>query len=243
MSAVEAHYERQLAAIFPWVVGGVDTALKTGEAEVTSLNLPRTAGDLVLDLGAGFGMHAIPLAHRGARVVAIDSSQVLIDMLVANAPKESLQTVVGDLLGFQQHIVNAPAAILCMGDTITHLPDFTAVQQLVEHAAAALRIGGLFVATFRDYTLQRAGDERFIPVRGDNNRTLTCFLEYAQDVVQIYDILNERGDDGWKLRVSHYPKLRLAPSQLIQSLELKGFQVQRDTAPNGMVRLVAERVR
>ncbi|MEO7999473.1 MAG: class I SAM-dependent methyltransferase, partial [Gemmatimonadaceae bacterium] len=164
-------------------------------------------------------------------------------MLVARAPEGSLQTTVGDLLDFRQNIDDAPSAILCMGDTITHLPDFAAVQNLVEYATAALRIGGLFVTTFRDYSQARVGDERFIPVRSDDHRTLTCYLEYEQDVVQVYDILNERGDDGWKLRVSHYPKLRLAPMYVIQLLEFNGFKVQRDVAANSMVRLVAERIR
>jgi SAM-dependent methyltransferase len=42
-----------------------------------ALGLP--AGSHILDLGCGFGRHAIPLAHRGYRVTGIDLSQTLLD--------------------------------------------------------------------------------------------------------------------------------------------------------------------
>jgi hypothetical protein len=44
--------------------------------------------------------------------------------------------------------------------------------------------GGLFAATFRDYvSAPLQGDARFILVRSDHERLLTCFLEYADTTV------------------------------------------------------------
>jgi 2-polyprenyl-3-methyl-5-hydroxy-6-metoxy-1,4-benzoquinol methylase len=63
-----------------------------------------TDGAAVLDLGAGFGMHATPLARRGARVTAIDTSSELLRALEQLAGDLSIQAVNDDLLAFQNHI-------------------------------------------------------------------------------------------------------------------------------------------
>ena len=56
----------------------------------------------VLDLGAGTGRLAIPLAGRGCRVIAIDPSQAMLERLVAKDGNHMVQTVAaeGALLPF-----------------------------------------------------------------------------------------------------------------------------------------------
>lgn len=65
MTTVTNHYEAHLAPVYLWMSGGVDTAYARGDAEIAAL-LPELApGATAVDLGAGFGMHAIPLGRRG----------------------------------------------------------------------------------------------------------------------------------------------------------------------------------
>lgn len=242
MSTVAEHYERHLAPVYVWMAGGAEAALAAGSAEIEALNLAVAKGDLVLDLGAGFGMHSIPLARRGARVTAIDSSAELLRTLTELSADLPVETVNADLLDFQSHIAEAPSAILCMGDTITHLPDFGAVEKLVARASAELPVGGSLAVSFRDYSEPLTAEQRFIPVRSDETRILTCFLEYESEAVLVHDILHERTTDGWRTRVSWYRKLRLPPQRLIDCLESNGFEVRREPGARGMVRLVARRV-
>jgi 2-polyprenyl-3-methyl-5-hydroxy-6-metoxy-1,4-benzoquinol methylase len=239
MSTAAEHYERHLGPIYVWMAGGAEAALQAGSAEIEALNLPVARGDVVLDLGAGFGMHAIPLARRGARVTAIDSSAELLHTLTELRGDLPIQPVNDDLLRFQNHIAEAPSAILCMGDTITHLPNFGDVEKLVERVSAALAPGGMLVVSFRDYTVPLVGEQRFIPVRSDDTRILTCFLEYEPEAVLVHDIVHERTLDGWQTRVGHYRKLRLSPERLIACLESNGLKVRREAGARGMVRLVA----
>lgn len=69
------------------------------------------SGSTAVDLGAGFGLHAIPLARRGFSVVAIDSYQPLLQELDERAGTLPIRTVNTDLLGFRAHL-NAPAALI-----------------------------------------------------------------------------------------------------------------------------------
>lgn len=152
-----------------------------GESEISAVCHNPSNGLAAVDLGAGFGMHSIPLARRGYSVVAIDCSLKLLEALREYAKTLPIHVVEEDLLAFQKHLSAKVHLILCMGDTLTHLPDRESVARLFFLAAESLHGGGMFIITFRDYTAPLVGDERFTPVRSDKDRILTCFLEYSPD--------------------------------------------------------------
>jgi SAM-dependent methyltransferase len=241
MASVEEHYARHLAPIYLWMVGGAEAAFAAADEELSALGLPAAPGDLIVDLGAGFGMHAVPLARHGASVLAIDSSGELLARLSELSAGLSVRAVEDDLMSFRAHLTAAPAAIVCLGDTLTHLPDRASVELLVAEAAAALAPGGLLVLSFRDYSLPLEGDRRFLAVRSDETRILTCFLEHEATRLRVHDVLYERGADGWSLRVSSYPKLRLDPDELLRSLQDRGLETRREAGLRGMLRLVARK--
>lgn len=240
MSSVTDHYSKHLGPVYAWMAGGVDAAIERGATELSAIALP-SAGGLAVDLGAGFGMHAIPIARRGFHVVAIDSCTALLDELRARSEGLSIGIIQDDLLEFRRHVLSKAQAIFCMGDTLTHLDSEDAVLRLVAEVAAALASGGVFVVTFRDYSTALTGTRRFIPVRSDEDRILTCFLEYSEDAVTVHDILHERTGSQWTMQVSSYRKLRLSPDWIVRSLESQGLSVRREAGMAGMVRVIAVR--
>ena len=240
MTSVAEHYEKILSPVYAWMAGGVDAALAAGKTELDDLDLQLPTGALVVDLGAGFGMHAIPLARSGARVIAVDTSQPLLAELARLAGDLAIKCVHDDLLSFRAHLSEKPTAILCMGDTITHLPEHRNVDFLVHEVAEALAPGGKLVVSFRDYSVALTDEKRFIPVRADERRILTCFLEYEEDTVVVHDILHERAGDAWETHVGSYRKLRLSPERVLSSLESFGFETRREHGARGMIRIVGE---
>jgi SAM-dependent methyltransferase len=242
MSAVAAHYEKHLGPVYTWMIGDLDAAFARGRTELDELGLEPSANGTAIDLGAGFGLHSVPLAERGYAVTAIDSYKPLLDELRLRSPSLPINAVVGEISAFRSYVQRPVDVVLCMGDTLTHLPDFVDVDSLLDGVADALRSGGVFATTFRDYASKPLqGDDRFIPVRSDENRILTCFLEYSADRVTVHDLLHEREKDRWRQRVSSYLKLRLHPERVFDRLTKLGFVVRLDTGMSGMIRVVGTR--
>jgi len=240
VKTVHDHYADHLGPVYTWMVGDIDAAFARSDAELDAVPPPSGVDGTAVDLGAGFGLHAIPLARRGFRVVAVDSYDPLLKELVSRSGSLPIRTVNANLLGFRAHVETPVDVIVCMGDTLTHLPNYSCVESLLGDVAASLSDGGLFVATFRDYvSAALQGDARFILVRGDAERMLTCFLEYADTTVTVHDLLHQCEGGSWRLHASSYPKLRLSPQWVVEHLGTLGFSVHRDTVPGGMVRITA----
>jgi SAM-dependent methyltransferase len=232
------HYADLLAPVYLWMSGGWDAALERGASEVAEFSC--TPG-LAIDLGAGFGMHALPLARMGWRVTAVDSSSELLATLRRSVAGLSVTTVEQDLLTFIADSSSREKAdlILCMGDTLMHLSSEAELEGLSQAIASALAPRGTFVATFRDYTHLPEGNARFIPVRSDAQRIFTCFLEDAGERVRVHDVLHELHDGAWQMRTSSYLKMRTSPNRVQAIFEQAGMHVTLEPSLRGMIRLVA----
>ncbi len=239
MSSVEQHYADHLAPVYEWMVGGASRAFELGESDLAPL---RGVRGLAVDLGAGFGMHAVPLARAGFRVLAFDSSALLLERLRTLGAGLPIDTFHADLVDFASLLPpgERPNLVICMGDTLTHLREAAAVTRLAAGVATALARGGRFVATFRDYSTLPQGERRFIPVRADRSRILTCLLEELPQHVRVHDILQELTPEGWTTKVSSYEKLRLRPEDARTAFHSAGLQAILAPGPRGMVQLVAD---
>lgn len=238
MAQVQQHYDLHLGPIYSWMLG--DAAMASARAELQQPVFQSLQKGLAVDLGAGPGTHAVALAEMGFSVLAIDACEELLKELRWNARSLPVRAVNADLLGFRIHCDAPVRVVVCMNDTLTHLPSRSAVGYLLQDVRAALAPGGVFVATFRDYvTAPLSGGGRFIPVRSDNDKILTCFLEYLDDIVMVHDVLHSRSDAGWSMKVSAYPKLRLDPNWVQMKLRELGFDARLEPGARGMVRLVA----
>jgi 2-polyprenyl-3-methyl-5-hydroxy-6-metoxy-1,4-benzoquinol methylase len=242
MATAETHYQKLLGPVYSWMLGDLDAAFARSTAEIEALPLPAARG-VAVDLGAGLGLHALPLAQRGFEVVAIDSSAVLLDELRSRRGSLAIAIHHADLLELRRLLPKQVQVIVCMGDTLTHLPALSSVESLLAEVAAALPRGGVFATTFRDYaSSELTGEQRFILVRADDARILTCFLEYQDHQVMVHDMLQEKENGRWRQAVSSYPKLRLAPAWVMSKLLELGFSVNRDATLGGMVRIVATKI-
>src|SRR5215467_3163561 len=242
MVSVQQHYDHHLGPIYGWMIGDFETAKAAAREELRAAGISDGAGRIAVDLGAGPGAHAIALAEAGYSVTAIDACAELLEELRGNDGAGSVRGVHADLADLRRYCDDPAHLVLCMGDTLTHLPSLASVDALFADVAQVLAPGGVFIATFRDYASKTLeGNARIIPVRQAKSRILTCFLEYGSTTVTVHDLLHEWTESGWALRVSSYPKLRLSPESARSTLERLGLTVSLASGPRGMTRLIARR--
>lgn len=242
MSNVTDHYEHLLAEHYSWMFG-VSPPVKAAEQRelLTRMNVAR--GELAVDLGAGSGFQSMALADMGfKRIVAIDTNARLLQELRLNCGNHPVEPIESDMMHLSQYVASGTAdVVICMGDTLPHLPARERVPQLFSEIFRALRPGGQVVLSFRDLSSELRGVDRFIPVRSVPDKIMTCFLEYGPGVVMVHDLIHVREGDSWKLLKSSYPKLRLSADEVRQNLQDVGFEVYAKEIVRGMSVLAARR--
>jgi SAM-dependent methyltransferase len=246
MSNVSDHYKQLLSEHYIWMFGA---PFEEKVSEQKAL-LGRILGALqppvlqgpALDLGSGPGFQSLALAHLGfSPVIAIDTSAELLSELAARSASYAIETRVADIASLTSvDLPTAPTVAVCMGDTLTHLSSRDEVENLFTSVFARLAPQGIFILTWRDLTHEFTGTDRFISVRSDDQKIMTCFLEYeTADTVLVHDLLHIQEPAGWVLHKSSYRKLRLSSASVSAALRNAGFRI--DLQEPGRMLLTAAR--
>lgn len=242
MNTAKDHYDQQLASVYSWMSGTSEAVIKRNRDLFCQLAIDSTPRGLAIDLGAGSGFQSIPLAELGFSVIAVDFCAALLSELSDRANHLSIRTIHDNIVNFSKYVGEQAQIIVCMGDTLTHLESLSSVQSLLSSVGSTLAINGKLILTFRDYvSVESRGTQRFIPVRSDESTILTCFLEYHEGIVEVYDLLYRKDGERWVLNASSYPKLRIDKNWLCEQLQKSGLQVVRDEIINGMICIVAQK--
>ena len=242
MSDVTKHYETLLARHYSWMVGSA-FANKVAEQQTLLEELgAKGRSGLALDLGCGPGYQSVALAELGlSPVLAVDGSEVLLKELTGHAKGLLVEPVCADIRDLKKFSRPGLASVIvCMGDTLTHLQSLGEVSQLLADAHQALMPGGLLVLTFRDLSIAREGLDRFLPIRADADRIMTCMLEFETDHVVINDLIHVRDGESWSLHKSSFRKVRLGVEDVLADLRLLGFDIRMNKPlANGMQAIAA----
>jgi SAM-dependent methyltransferase len=241
-AAVHGHYEDILSLHYSRLFGDFAAKVAEQRALLERLVVAAGAGALAVDLGCGSGFQSLALAAMGFRVRAVDLSPRLLAELAGRAAGLPVETVEGDLRSAAALVPPGATLVVCMGDTISHLPRETDLDDVFTGVAGRLAAGGRLILAFRDLSTEARELDRFIPVCALDDLVVTCFLEYEPRTVKVHDLVWTRQAGSWRFQRGMYRKLRLAPSAVGARLERAGFRVASDAAPGGLAVLVGTRV-
>lgn len=222
---VKEHYDSHLGNFYSWMIGDYETLVSGNINYFTSHNMGDGKGKTAVDFGCGNGVHSIALSGLGYNVISFDFNKQLLDEFRTKETERSVKIIEADFMDFEKHLSVKPDLIICMGDTITHLNNKSDIELILQKSCNALNEKGQLIISFRDLTVPLTGTDRFLPVKSDDSRILTCVLEYCDDYVMVHDLLHERENGTWVQKISSYKKLRISGEEMKGMLTAAGFDV------------------
>ncbi|HEY5826278.1 MAG TPA: class I SAM-dependent methyltransferase [Cyclobacteriaceae bacterium] len=236
---VKEHYNTHLADFYSWMTGDFETKQREFQTFLRDNAIIPWSAKGAIDLGAGHGLQSVPLAKLGFKVLSVDFNKHLLDELEFNAKGLNIEILNDDIKRIAQFAGKEIELIVCCGDTLSHLDNKQEIENLIADISMILKAGGKTLLSFRDYSVELAGDNRFIPVKSDDTRILTCVLDYENETVRVTDLLHEKTETGWKQKVSSYNKVRIVTNEIVKILETNGMKVQLNQVINRMTTIMA----
>jgi 2-polyprenyl-3-methyl-5-hydroxy-6-metoxy-1,4-benzoquinol methylase len=238
---VEEHYNNHLANFYSWMVGDFDQKRTEFQDFLENNRIYPKDTKVAIDLGAGHGIQSVALKNMGFDVTAIDFNEQLLDELKSHPEGKSIKTVKTNIRNIKEYSGLKPALIVCWGDTITHLENKAEIEKLIGDCTGILCENGKLILSYRDYSNELNDQQRFIPVKSDKNRILTCILDYEPDKVKVTDLLHEKTENGWNQKVSSYRKVRITPKEIAEMIENNGMKMILNESINRMQTTIAEK--
>ncbi len=240
---VKEHYEQHLGNFYSWFSGSFEKNSEAFKAFCIDNKIMPASTKTAIDLGAGNGAQSYALAGLGFQVKAIDFNKQLLAEMGTRNNSNLIEIINDDIRSVGKFSSFHPELIICCGDTLPHLDSFSEVRALIRDAADILVTKGKIILTFRDYSTELQDTNRFIPVKSDSGRILTCFLEYFPDKVRVTDLLHEMENGTWVQKVSSYYKTRITNNLVVNCLIDSGFDVILDKTENRIISLIGQKNR
>lgn len=238
---VKEHYDNHLADFYSWMIGDFDKGKEFFKDFCFKNGIKPFDSGYAIDLGAGNGIQSIALGELEFNVKAVDFSRKLLSDLKIKIAGLSVEPIHGDIKDIKT-ISNQPVdLIICCGDTISHLDTFEQLENLIHDCYDLLIKNGNLILSFRDYSIALSDTQRFIPVKSDNDKILTCIIDYLDTKITVTDLLYEKGDGTWIQKVSSYEKLRLQTDNVINMAKSIGFTVSKNENINRMINLILKK--
>jgi SAM-dependent methyltransferase len=107
----------------------------------------------ILDVSTGTGFHSVQLLRAGFDVTSVDGSAEMLIKAFENAKRRNLilNTVQADWRWLNRAIVGKYDAIICLGNSFTHLFDEMDRRRVLAEFYAALRYDGILILDQRNY--------------------------------------------------------------------------------------------
>ncbi|HEX2788304.1 MAG TPA: methyltransferase domain-containing protein [Ignavibacteria bacterium] len=242
MNKVKEHYDNHLGRFYSWMIGDFQTLVDFHKEFYLRKGIVPQSTKLAIDLGAANGVHTIALSDLGFDVFAIDSNDTLLNELHEKAGNRNIKIIYDDIKTIKNYESYKPELIVCVGDTISHLETLNEIEKLIEDSYEILIENGKLVLSFRDYTDEPSAEQRFIPVKSDKDRILTCYLDYQPDKIITSDMIYENINGEWKFSLSSYSKYRVKKQLMIDILKNTDFEVLNEETINGMCYIVCKKV-
>ena len=152
---------------------------------IDKLNI--TEEDVVLDFGCGTGAIALNIARYCKKVICVDISRVMLDILENKAEKEDIKNIETHCAGFlTYHHVGEPVDKMVSKAALHHLPDFWKSISLL-NIANILKTGGKLYLFDVIFTIEPQDYEKSITNLIENYQNIAGDSMAAEAIVHVKD--------------------------------------------------------
>jgi SAM-dependent methyltransferase len=195
--------------------------------------LRRTDGT-ILDVGCGTGGHVRQMLDQGGDAWGTDLSSRMIEIARELDPEHEERYSVDSMLNAHCHAAAPVDLLVCIGNSLSHLSDRTAVRSFIGTVRDAVTPGGRAVIQIVEMESIRKGASRELP-------TLHAFVSEQQSAVllrrtyhresddrMLFDAVLEHQTESGPVEAHVQQKLLvLSPTVLADQLRSAGFQSVR----------------
>jgi SAM-dependent methyltransferase len=184
----------------------------------------------VLDCACGTGRHAILFAQNGLDVTGIDIDREMIELARKNAADAGVK-VLFETAAFSELDLKFPErrfdAVICVGNSLSQLPDLAGVKDAIRNFASVCRPGGvlaLHVLNYRSLLKKEmvAQPLRVVGVEGRREFFQKIFLPRVKGV-DVVTVHGRECDGGWGSEVRRGVLLPIDVDDLRRFVTGSGF--------------------
>ena len=238
---VKEHYDNHLADFYSWMIGDFEKGKNFFKDFCIKNKIEPIKTENAIDLGAGNGIQSIALGELGFKVMSVDFNEKLLSELKLKIGALPIRLIEDDIRNIKTFTDSSVDLLICCGDTISHLGTFEQLDNLIQDCYDLLNTSGNLILSFRDYSIALSDTQRFIPVKSDDNRILTCVIDYKDDKITVTDLLHEKNNGIWSQKISSYDKLRIRTDSIINMAKTIGFSVGLNENINRMTYLILKK--
>lgn len=123
------------------------------EGEFFIETLRKKGAKKVLDVATGTGFHSVMLRKAGFEVTSVDGSQEMLAKAFENARgnDQLLRTIHSDWRWLNRHVHDLYDAVICLGNSFTHLHNENDRRKSLAEFYATLRHDGILILDQRNY--------------------------------------------------------------------------------------------
>ena len=184
----------------------------------------------VLDVACGTGWHTIALSQRGYEAVGTDISAGMIQRARENGAREGVpvrfvRAGFGQLAG---QVGKGFDGVICMGNSLPHVPSAEALRETLSDFAAVLHPGGVLIIQQRNFDRVWSERQRFMPLqthREDNREWLFFrFYDFGEERIT-FNMVTLRQEGGrWDCQVRATELWPILRDHLVELLREVGFR-------------------
>ena len=186
----------------------------------------------VLDAACGTGQHALALAALGYNAAGADLSPGMIERARQNAAERELQ-VRFEVAGFgelgETFRRGSFDSLLCLGNSLPHVPDQKELAIALLDFASVLKPGGLLLVQNRNFDQVLKQQARWMEPQGaresEREWLFLRFYDFLDDGTIDFNILRLQRKIGtaWQMQVTQTRLLPLTQAELQDALLTAGF--------------------